>query len=164
MVANGLPMGRARFPRQPKRVGAISQEASRRIAVTTKHLPDCMMPDGAEPCKGYRELQEQLSDLEPIFDLRWKADMRAIKQWQEAHPGKEFVWPDHADLVVWLLEQLEKRESTNTHDYLSTACYHGLHERCRKTCKFCDTSCRCLCHQKEVMPNNQRSSPTSETG
>jgi hypothetical protein len=22
----------------------------------TPHLPDCMMPDGAEPCKGFREL------------------------------------------------------------------------------------------------------------
>jgi len=25
--------------------------------VRTKHLPDCMMPDGAEPCVAYSELQ-----------------------------------------------------------------------------------------------------------
>ena len=23
-----------------------------------------------------------------------------------------------------------------THDYLSTACYHGQHTRCRLSCKF----------------------------
>lgn len=32
------------------------------------------------------------------------------------------------------------------HDYLSTACHHGLHERCRKTCKFCAAPCKCECH------------------
>ena len=46
-------------------------------------------------------------ELQAGFDLRWAADMRAIKRWQAAHPGKDLVWPDHADLVVWLLEQLE---------------------------------------------------------
>lgn len=40
------------------------------------------------------------------FDIRWNADMRAIKRWQDAHPGKDNVWPDHADLCVWLLGQL----------------------------------------------------------
>lgn len=38
---------------------------------------------------------------------------------------------------------------TPTHDYLSTACYHGLCERCRKQCKFCSVSCRCACHVKQ---------------
>ena len=32
--------------------------------------------------------------------------MRAIKRWQAAHPGNDLRWPDHADLVVWLMEQL----------------------------------------------------------
>ena len=44
------------------------------------------------------------------FDLRWKADQRAIKRWQEA-TGKTRIWPDHADLCVWLLEQLERNEA-----------------------------------------------------
>lgn len=39
---------------------------------------------------------------------------------------------------------------TPTHDYLSTACYHGLCERCRKQCKFCSVSCRCVCHAPET--------------
>lgn len=40
-------------------------------------------------------------------------------------------------------------ETGNTHDYLSTACYHGLHERCRKECKFCATKCRCPHHEEK---------------
>lgn len=35
------------------------------------------------------------------------------------------------------------------HEYLSTACYHGLHERCRKECKFCGVKCNCPCHEME---------------
>lgn len=51
---------------------------------------------------------EHLEETENSFNLRWDADMRAIKRWREAHPGKELVLPDHADLVVWLLGELEK--------------------------------------------------------
>lgn len=40
--------------------------------------------------------------------LRHKADMRAIKRWQEARPGNDLVFPSHDDLVVWLLEQVER--------------------------------------------------------
>lgn len=32
--------------------------------------------------------------------------------------------------------------------YFSTYCIHGLHDRCRLTCKHCDRSCRCDCHQE----------------
>jgi hypothetical protein len=39
-----------------------------------------------------------------VFDMRWNADMRAIKMWQ-ANSGRDLTWPDHADLCVWLLEQ-----------------------------------------------------------
>lgn len=46
-------------------------------------------------------------DLQATFDLRWEADMRAIKRWQAAEPGRELTWPDHADLCVWLLERRE---------------------------------------------------------
>lgn len=51
----------------------------------------------------------EAAELNAVFRLRWKADMRAIKRWQEADAGRELVWPDHADLVVWLLEQLDSR-------------------------------------------------------
>jgi hypothetical protein len=35
------------------------------------------------------------------------------------------------------------------HKYLATACRHGLHDQCRKTCKFCMEPCRCKCHKVE---------------
>jgi hypothetical protein len=56
-------------------------------------------------------LREERDDLRATFDVGWAANKRAVKMWQEAHPGNDLVWPDHADLVVWLMEQLvAKRE------------------------------------------------------
>jgi hypothetical protein len=52
--------------------------------------------------------QSELDELRENFNLRWAADMRAIKMWQAAHPERVRVWPDHADLCVWLMEQIEK--------------------------------------------------------
>lgn len=52
-----------------------------------------------------RALLAERDEIQATFDLRWQADMRAMKQWQAAHPGNELVWPDHADMVVWLLDQ-----------------------------------------------------------
>lgn len=37
--------------------------------------------------------------------------------------------------------------STGEHIYLSTACLHDLHDRCRLVCKFCATECLCMCHR-----------------
>lgn len=45
----------------------------------------------------------------------------------------------------------------DTHEYLSTACWHGDHDYCNSMtgyggekrpgrCKFCDAHCRCECH------------------
>ena len=39
--------------------------------------------------------------------------------------------------------------TTERHDYVSTACQHDLHDRCRKVCKFCPAKCRCHCHAAE---------------
>jgi len=47
--------------------------------------------------------ERERDELQAAFDLRWDADMRAIKVWQAAGEGRELSWPDHADLVVWLL-------------------------------------------------------------
>lgn len=77
----------------------------------------CDKSADCEPCRGIREksievierLQRELVERKASFDLRWKASQRAIKRWQEAHPGNDLVWPDHADLCVWLLEQLDAR-------------------------------------------------------
>lgn len=55
------------------------------------------------------ELRAEVEEQKQSFDLRWNADMRAIKRWREA-TGVELTWPDHADLCVWLLEQLARVE------------------------------------------------------
>lgn len=36
------------------------------------------------------------------------------------------------------------------HQYVSTACQHGLHDRCRQACKFCQTPCKCEHHLPQV--------------
>lgn len=39
----------------------------------TRKLPDCMMPDGAEPCLGYRQLERELASLpDTIRSSTWK--------------------------------------------------------------------------------------------
>ncbi len=57
------------------------------------------------------EVLEDLESYEHTFDLRWKADMRAIDRWQQAHPGTDHVWPDHTDLCVWLMEWLDSHQA-----------------------------------------------------
>jgi hypothetical protein len=49
-------------------------------------------------------LRAIIMEQQQSLDFRWEADMRAIKRWQAAGPGRELTWPDHADMVVWLLE------------------------------------------------------------
>jgi len=69
--------------------------------------------DGTVFAEGIEKIVESERDLRASFDLRWKADMRAIKRWQAAHPERpnvELTWPDHADLVVWLLGEVERLE------------------------------------------------------
>lgn len=32
--------------------------------------------------------------------------------------------------------------------YYSTYCIHDLHDQCRFTCKHCEETCRCDCHEE----------------
>lgn len=57
------------------------------------------------------DMQRERDELQEGFDLRWKADMRAIRQWQESNPGNDLVWPDHADLCVWLTARATAAEA-----------------------------------------------------
>jgi hypothetical protein len=38
-------------------------------------------------------------------------------------------------------------------DYHSTACTHGIHSACRRTCKWCEAPCRCECHVEGTLTN-----------
>lgn len=58
---------------------------------------------------GGPELREYIK----LFELRWNADMRAIEMWRTGHPERELIMPDHADLVTWLLEQLDAVNGRN---------------------------------------------------
>lgn len=49
------------------------------------------------------------------------------------------------------------------HIYLSTACFHDLHDRCRLVCKFCDQPCLCLCHRTASSQNPTRFEGTTMT-
>lgn len=62
-------------------------------------------------CADFHEAAERIEELEQLFDLRWAADMRAIKAWQIAHPDKPKTWPDHADLGTWCLSRIEALEA-----------------------------------------------------
>jgi len=59
-----------------------------------------------------KDQAEELVTLQTLFSMRWNADMRAIKMWQEAAPGRDLTWPDHTDLLVWLLGELDKRKAS----------------------------------------------------
>jgi hypothetical protein len=38
---------------------------------------------------------------------------------------------------------IHRDEPLPEHRYVSTACQHGRHDQCRRTCKFCDAACGC---------------------
>jgi len=52
----------------------------------------------------------EIAEYEQSFNLRWNADMRAIKRWQEA-TGRNLIWPDHADLCVWVLGRMDEQDA-----------------------------------------------------
>lgn len=95
-----------------------------------------------EPPTEIRERLESADDLERSFDLRWNADQRAIKRWQAASPEGEdrsLTWPDHADLVVWLLEQEDKTRA-RLRAHAVTVCRNISNGELRYThCDECDT-------------------------
>ena len=72
------------------------------LAALTDAVSEALQANTADADAG-----ERIAELQASADLRWKADMRAIEQWRAAHPGKELVWPDHADLCVWLMGELD---------------------------------------------------------
>lgn len=53
------------------------------------------------------EATAERDELQATFGLQWKADMRAIKLWQEAHPERKNIWPDRCNMVTWLMEQMD---------------------------------------------------------
>ena len=46
--------------------------------------------------------------MNSTFELRWKADMRAIKEWQADNPGNDLNWPSHDDLCIYLMNKMSQ--------------------------------------------------------
>ena len=83
-----------------------------RIKRRRKYVEEYNNVDLDEAADALDALEKEMAEHNASFDLRWKADMRAINRWQEAHPGNDLVWPDHTDLCVWLLEALDEKPCT----------------------------------------------------
>lgn len=86
------------------------QEANIDALVRQAYLEGFMR--GGEARKVYDEARvnkaiEESDELEALFDMQWEADQRAVKRWRAAHPDNDMVLPDRADMVVWLMEQLD---------------------------------------------------------
>lgn len=67
----------------------------------------------AELRKKNSELVRELADYEATFDLRQRADARAIVAWRAKHPERELKSPDHVDLIVWLADECERLRLDN---------------------------------------------------
>jgi hypothetical protein len=73
-------------------------------------------PVEARAIEDRHDLLAEVADMQASFDLRWAADMRAIKRWQ-TQTGRDLTWPDHADLVVWLLAEVDRLENILHNDW-----------------------------------------------
>ena len=87
-----------------------------RYLVRWNALDKCLEDMAAMDAPYYRaadidSLLEELEELRALNDLQQKAHRRAVKRWQEANPDKRDVWPDLADMVVWLMERLAEAEA-----------------------------------------------------
>lgn len=54
--------------------------------------------------------QQELDDLNGLFDRMYAADMRGIQAWQAKHPDQPRTWPDRGKLVEWLLDRIMELE------------------------------------------------------
>lgn len=76
-----------------------------------------------------RALLAERDELRASFDLRWKADMRAIRLRREQDQDDDnLTWPDHADLVVWLLAERDRlaAEVARMREALRHVAFHAV--------------------------------------
>lgn len=58
-----------------------------------------------------KSLENEIEEMNVTFNLMHQANMTAIKMWQE-ETGENLTWPNHVDLVAWLLRRLESAEGS----------------------------------------------------
>lgn len=54
-----------------------------------------------------KKFTDEIAEMEGTLKLIRESDARAIKMWQEAHPGNDHVWPDRGKMIFWLLDTME---------------------------------------------------------
>ncbi len=92
----------------------------------------------------------------------WRAERCRCGTPDCSHPRWERTYGELVQTGAVILRMLRSIEQASTtrvrvphqvdHSYVSTACYHGRHERCRLTCKFCPAPCRCqACTHDEAL-------------
>lgn len=95
-----------------------------RPGVQAMTLPDCMMPDGADPCRGYHELRAEVERLQAALDI--ESAMVAFHQKNEQIKNTEverlkaeneklkmLVYPRMIDKVERLMVALKEIEWSN---------------------------------------------------
>ena len=104
------PDNQEREWRMPSAPAFVSGES--KTARTWRYLSPALTPTEAAALRAERDAAvAERDELQATFDLQWKADMRAVAMWHKAHPGNDLVWPDRANMVVWLLERDERRNA-----------------------------------------------------
>jgi hypothetical protein len=53
-----------------------------------------------------RALLAERDGLAQLVDRMHEQDVRAVKEWQAAHPGHDLVWPDQSRLAAWCLGEM----------------------------------------------------------
>lgn len=90
------------------RNGMVDEESGDGMLRLKTVSPESFVPSDTYN-RDIKALEDEGNELQASFDLRWKADMRAVDMWHEAG-GDELTWPDHADLCVWLMEQNSEQD------------------------------------------------------
>ncbi len=75
------------------------------------------------------ESQEELKHLNLLFDLRHKADVRAIEMWQKK-TGRDLTIPDQADMCVFLLEENNRLRDALVQ--IKSVCIDNEQDTCNK--------------------------------
>lgn len=82
---------------------------ARLLALGKKALsPEYQYAGELIPRKAIEHRNEEIEKLEASHQLRMRADDRALRKWRAAHPNKVMYLPDHADLCVFLMTELDK--------------------------------------------------------
>lgn len=76
----------------------------------TSHHPEDERHGYCGNCHDFTGTGTALAELQLWFELRRAADQMAVAKWRAAHPNaSELFIPEHADLVIWMLDQLASR-------------------------------------------------------